>query len=159
MPARILVTGSREWTAETVIREALRETWAALGGPKDAVLVHGGCPIGADAIADRIWRGQAFTVEVHPADWSHGPAGGPLRNREMVDAGANVCLAFIAACTKAGCPDTEVHGSHGATGCADLAEEAGIPVWRVYDGVPADRWAGETLPIHVLLAKLVHSRY
>ena len=109
---RILVTGSREWTDEAVIRRALRQYW--LPG---AVLVSGGCPCGADAIAERIWTSGRCAVERHPADWArHGRGAGFRRNAEMVALGADMCLAFI------------LDRSAGATHCADLARHAGIPV-------------------------------
>lgn len=107
---RILVTGSRDWPDEAAIRDALRAEWEP-----SAVLVHGACPTGADAIASRIWTGAGLPEERHPADWAaHGRAAGPRRNAEMVALGADVCLAFIRA------------GSRGASHTAALAERAGI---------------------------------
>lgn len=92
MSARILVTGSRTWTAATTMRATLAH-WRTVY--PDAVLVHGACR-GADLIAAGIWLGWHLPVEPHPADWTrHGRAAGPLRNQHMVDLGADVCLAFI----------------------------------------------------------------
>lgn len=115
---RLLVTGSRSWTDRAVIARALIDVDAEWGVPRDAVLVHGGAR-GADLIAADVWAGFGMTVEAHPADWDrYGQRAGYVRNAEMVRAGAHLCLAFI------------VDGSRGATMCAQLAEEAGIPVRR-----------------------------
>jgi hypothetical protein len=48
----------------------------------------------------------------------------------MVSLGADRCLAFIGPCTSPRCRKAGPHPSHGASGCADLAEAAGIPVRR-----------------------------
>ncbi|MFF7880994.1 SLOG family protein [Streptomyces sp. NPDC020794] len=133
-PFRILVTGSRDW-------DDVDEVWLRLGdavGPihrdnisREIVIVHGDCPRGADAIADQWGRKYGATVEGHRAeDFGPWPRCGPIRNRHMVGLGADLCLAFIGPCTKATCRKPRPHGSHGTTGCADLAEAAGIPVRR-----------------------------
>lgn len=72
-PFRVLITGSRSWTDEQAIRSALAAI-VFMYGPENVVVIHGACPQGADALADRIasaWTG--ITVERHPADWD-GPA-------------------------------------------------------------------------------------
>ena len=113
---RILVTGSRNWTDKVTIAKAIREAWLVEGRPYGVTVVHGGAR-GADYIAGVYARRLGFNVEVHEADWDiFGKAAGPMRNKEMVDAGADVCLAFIK------------NESKGATGCAAMAEKAGIPV-------------------------------
>jgi len=93
---------------------------AARAGVEELVVVHG-CAPGADTLADRWTRipGHPLRVRVerHPADWRRYPrAAGVVRNRAMVRAGAEVCLAFIR------------DQSAGATDCAREAERAGIPV-------------------------------
>lgn len=126
-PLRILVTGSRDWTDEQAIHDALAQVMRAHRDRNPIVLVHGGAR-GADRIADKIWRSWQFRLdlaapEVHHADWdSYGKAAGWRRNAEMVAAGADVCLAF------------PLGESRGTRGCMALAEEAGIPV-IVHEGV------------------------
>jgi len=111
---RVLITGSRTWTDEQVIADALREHWHN----GNALLVTGACPSGADAIAEQIWRAHGGLVERHPAAWQTGRDAGMRRNADMVALGAEVCLAFIR------------DASPGATHAARLAEQAGIPVRR-----------------------------
>jgi YspA, cpYpsA-related SLOG family len=120
---RILVTGSRDWQdfarvsfeLGLVIGEAYRDGY----GKESIVVVHGACPTGADAMAHEICRDYGWREETHPAAWHlQGSAAGPLRNKKMVGLGANVSLAFIRNC------------SRGASGCADLAEKAGIETRR-----------------------------
>jgi hypothetical protein len=132
---RILVTGSRQWKYRLVLSAAL--IYAAGDAPSEEVtVVHGGSG-NADMMADREARSYRFHVEPHPADW-HGPcrpsckpghrnvkngrdycpAAGNYRNQEMVDAGADICLAFYqpgAACI-------------GTSDCVRRCTRAGITV-------------------------------
>lgn len=114
---RILVTGSRDWPDRTAAEEALRTAWIELGRSDAAVLVHGGCPTGADEIADQYWRSVGLPVNVFPADWRQfGKKAGPLRNQEMVDFGADLVLAF------------PLPHSRGTLDCTNRADTAGLPV-------------------------------
>jgi hypothetical protein len=116
---RILVTGSRDWDRPEAIEYALRYLTELKDVADDCVLVSGACPTGADKMAEDIWQALGYTVERHPADWdTHGKKAGFLRNAEMVNLGADQCLAFIK------------NKSKGATMCADLAEKTGIPTYR-----------------------------
>lgn len=134
---RILVTGSRDWADFELINAELAHAWWEFGARSELILVSGRCETGADAMAEESWTANGLTVEPHPADWptcgpkckaghrkhrrdgtEYCPSAGHRRNAEMVALGADVCLAFIR------------NGSRGATGCADLAEKAGIPVRR-----------------------------
>ena len=117
---RILVTGSRDWkNAEAIERafQIIERDLADAGRLKEPVIiVHGGAR-GADTLAGPIALEVfgAIKVEAYKADWdTYGKAAGFMRNAEMVQRGADVCLAFIK------------NNSRGATHCAQLAEEAGI---------------------------------
>ena len=126
--SRLLITGSRshEWTSYDshalliAVREILEKTHEL------PVLVHGGAT-GADTEAARMGQ-QLFDllIETHPADWTkYGRAAGPIRNKEMVNLGADLCLAF---------PDhPKGQGSRGTWNCIDLAHRAGIPVYVVWN--------------------------
>jgi hypothetical protein len=98
---------------EGVIGEVL---WLGRYRPRDVILIHGACPRGADAMADKFAREIGMSVRRHPANWdAHGKRAGFLRNAEMVSAGADLCFAFIKG------------GSPGASMTASLAKKAGIP--------------------------------
>lgn len=131
---RILITGSRDWTDEAAIELALRSVIENSTDPvENHTLVHGACPTGADAIADRIWVRWGFSEpERHPAEWRvYGKSAGFKRNEKMVNLGADLCLAFIGPCVKEGCSKPGDHGSHGATSTHDLARQAGIDTRRI----------------------------
>ena len=120
---RILTTGSRDWAgifAETEIGVVLMSVEAlsiVLRSP--LVIVHGGCPTGADAIVDRWARRRDYEPEVYEANWSFGKAAGPLRNRVMVYKGADLCVGFLK------------NNSRGTLDCLRKARAFGIPTFEV----------------------------
>lgn len=142
MSKRLLVTGSRTWTNQVLVVQALWDAVVELRKcPRHGIpdcspilngcthnpnlpvtLVHGGAE-GADAIAHTVWGTNQHPEEVHliePTEWEeHGKRAGYLRNKRMVDAGADLCVAFIK------------NQSRGATMTAAMAENAGIPTWRI----------------------------
>ena len=135
---RVLVTGSRSWKDTDAVHTALDALAqsAAQVGYDGIAIVHGGAK-GADTSAglwasDRKRRGWPVTAEVHPAGWrQYGPAAGMRRNREMVQLGADACLAFLNICESDRCRRPRPHHTHGASGCADLAEAADIHTVRI----------------------------
>lgn len=116
---RIIVTGSRDWWDSRIIGQWLDYYSHRVLEPAQLVVVHGGCPTGADEMANSWGRTLGLTVEAHPANWRiNGKRAGLIRNQLMVNLGADLCLAFIR------------NGSRGATHCAGLTEQAGIPTRR-----------------------------
>jgi hypothetical protein len=116
MPSRILVTGSRRWSDRAAVGHALATAYRLW---RPIVIVHGGCPTGADAMAATWAQRAGVECEVWPAEWAaYGRAAGPIRNALMVEAGARLCLAF------------PLPGSRGTEDCIRRAEAAGIPVHR-----------------------------
>lgn len=121
---RILVTGSRDWENWGLLWSLIEET-AEFEWANQVTIVHGDCPTGADRHAkewcrESIELGWNVIEEPHPADWeTYGKAAGFRRNAEMVNLGADVCLAFIR------------NNSKGASHTADLAQKAGIET-RIY---------------------------
>jgi len=118
-PKRLLVTGSRDWSDHRTIYDALYLAYVDLSSDQ-VVLVSGACPTGADRMAEEAWEGQGLPIERHPADWAaHGKSAGFRRNAEMVNLGADLCVAF------------HKGNSRGTQHTIDLAHAAGIPV-RIY---------------------------
>lgn len=126
--ARILVTGSRDWTDFQIIYSALNEVTSG----QDMITLVAGGAVGADEMAQD-WARSVYgwgSVEEYPYPSLLGPRGGPLRNEYMVGLGADICLAFIMPCVKEKCAGPPVHGSHGATQCLSMAVKYGIPTRR-----------------------------
>ena len=133
---RLLVAGSRTWMDAArfafALGEATGEAMKAGHPMSEIVIIHGACPKGADAMAERLARDYRLRTEPHPADWdTHGKRAGFIRNEAMVSLGADLALAFIMPCLLPSCRDRKPHGTHGASHCARLAERAGITVRRV----------------------------
>ena len=128
---RLLFTASRDGITEADVAAALRPKFAP-----DKILVAGGAR-GGNTYAARLWRrwgGRVEELDVTPGEWSSSRGAGLDRNSRMVDmvkVSGGECLALVARCARPRCPRREPHGSHGATHCAQLARDAGIPVdWR-----------------------------
>lgn len=130
---RVIVTGSRDWPTEQgdVIHQALGGVWLlARARGEQLTVVHGEAPTGADRIADH-WASLNTTpwsgviVERHPADWTtFGKRAGPIRNQEMAEAGAQLCLAFLY--------EPEGAVSKGTRDMIGHAEVEGIPVFMIH---------------------------
>ena len=158
---RLLVTGSRSWVRRIVSHDGLTidavlngvAADAANAGRSGLVVVHGGCPNGADRVADgwaleRRRLGWPVKPERHRADWRrYGRRAGFLRNEHLVGLGADRCVAFVDLCRKAECETTPPHGSHGAEHCAGMAEQAGIPTVRFYTAVLHEALAAVAAPV------------
>ena len=114
MIQRLLVTGSRDWRNNATIHHALDLILLVPNDPP--ILVHGDAN-GVDTVAASYWASFGFPVEPHPADWKRfgRKRAGVIRNAQMVQAGADQCLAFIR------------NYSLGATHCSQLALKAHIP--------------------------------
>jgi hypothetical protein len=130
---RILVTGDRHWTCYD-LAEAILNRLIARYGP-DLVIVHGGAA-GVDQAFHMACKTLGIAVEPHVADWKGlGNIAGPARNREMVQAGADLCIAihrFLAS-------------SMGTKDCVRQALAAAIPVYLVDGdhGTPKRLQAGD----------------
>ena len=118
----------RESPDRAVMISAFQEARQRAEG-RHMVVIEGGAS-GADRLA-RMLASSATNchVETHLANWnrqedgSYDRAAGFKRNQEMVDSGADLCLAFF----KKGA------GNRGTKHCSDLARKAGIEVVEVWN--------------------------
>jgi len=119
-PMRVIVCGGRDYNNQKRVfdvLDALRKQYICR-----IILVHGAAK-GADFLAGS-WarlariRAEGVEEEPHPADWNkHGKAAGMIRNREMLEAGAELVIAFP--------------GGRGTANMVSIAEKAGVPVRRI----------------------------
>jgi hypothetical protein len=133
---RVLVTGSRTWDDRTAVWTALDQI--AVEHPSARVIVVHGDASGADRLAVEWVDNVRAEDEPHPPDYTaHGAIAPLVRNGEMVEAGADLCLTFIQECP---CPRRKKpHGTHGSVDCATKAARAGIPVRHVRPAMEATR--------------------
>lgn len=88
---RILICGDRNWENIEVIRFHMEKLQRLYG---NYTLIHGAAR-GADTIAGKVGEELGLTVESYPANWSkYGKAAGPIRNKEMLDSGIDLVIAF-----------------------------------------------------------------
>lgn len=124
---RILITGSRNWTDVNAIHadmllEAVTGCWNDMSS---VTVMHGGCPTGADAIADRLARQLGFNVFIYPADWEGlGKAAGPTRNKRMVEE----CADYVNNGGKAVVLAFRKGKSRGTTSTIKFAEDHGLTI-------------------------------
>jgi hypothetical protein len=79
---------------------------------------------GVDNAFDAACRELGIVSEPHLADWRGlGNIAGPQRNREMVESGADLCIAL----------HRSIETSRGTKDCIRQALAAGIPVWLIED--------------------------
>lgn len=98
---RIIITGGRHRNHQEdydTLLEALFDIDMHWCGARGQVIIQGGCPTGIDAMARKLARESRLSLETFPADWEKYKTGaGPIRNQQMADAGADLCLAFPSA--------------------------------------------------------------
>ena len=108
---RVIVCGGRDYADRSAVG-------GVLGMLRDGVtIVHGAAP-GADRLAAVEATLRGLDVEAHPAYWNaYGKAAGPIRNQRMLDAGAELVIAFP--------------GGRGTADMVRRSREAGIVVLTV----------------------------
>jgi len=111
---RVLICGDRAWANYGQVSHVVRLLKGAYG--KDLVIVAGGCT-GADTMAETAARQCFVACEVYPAEWKkYGRAAGPVRNRQMLDTGIYLVVAF----------HDDMANSKGTRDCFTEAQRRGI---------------------------------
>ncbi len=108
---KLLACGSRDWTDRKTISEHLQ-------AHRNWMVIEGDAP-GADRIAGSVADALGMPHAKLAANWDYyGRAGGPIRNRWMLDLGPDLVLAFH--------PD--LSKSKGTKDCVEEALRRGIKV-------------------------------
>lgn len=106
---RVLVCGSRDWTNYLEIYRAMKGLVVVQrfeSRPDRITIVHGaqhtlfddGTEGGADYLAGQAAEALNCPQEPYPAEWNkYGKAAGPIRNKQMLDTGIDLILAFTTA--------------------------------------------------------------
>ena len=130
---RILVTGDRHWNCTDLAARVVNRLVARYG--PDMVIINGGA-CGVDEAFAKACRKLGVVAEPHLADWKGlGNVAGPARNRTMVRAGIDLCIAV----------HRDLAASKGTKDCVRQALAAGIAVYLIEDdrAVPKRVQAGD----------------
>jgi YspA, cpYpsA-related SLOG family len=111
---KICVCGGRDYSNYAVVCKVLDEAYQAFG---PFILVQGEAR-GADSLAKNWAIESQVEYESFPADWdSYGKSAGFIRNRQMLETGFDMLIAFP--------------GGNGTANMVRITEKAGIPVVKI----------------------------
>lgn len=110
----VIFTGAREYTPSWKIKDKVADLNRIYPG---LFIKVGDCPTGVDLIVRQSCEAFNIPGKVFMAEWKkYGRAAGPKRNHDMVESGADLCLAY---------PN---EASKGTKDCAEYAASRFIPV-------------------------------
>lgn len=116
MTKRICVCGGRDYANFDRLCKSLDTAQRILG---DVEIIHGGAR-GADSMAGEWALMRGIPCTVFPADWKrYRNAAGPIRNKQMLDAGFDMLVAFP--------------GGTGTRNMVEITMKAGRPVYQIFD--------------------------
>ena len=91
---RVIVCGGRDYKDYVTVATVLNILYGDVSHPRrNLVIVHGGAT-GADTLAGQWAKTHVVKAECFPFKRGVGKAGGPVRNTEMLDAGADLVIGF-----------------------------------------------------------------
>jgi len=115
---KVIISGDRNWDDDelrTKMRNVLRKV------DNGTEIIHGGCK-GVDKVAGEIAKELSISCVVFSADWNkYGKAAGPVRNKQMLDYGAGIVIAF----------HKNISESKGTKDMMKQAEKRGIKVFLI----------------------------
>lgn len=89
---KVLICGGRDFTDKALLEQEL-DRLNKQHGPFTMVIE--GEQRGADILARRWAEARGIEVDPYPANWSYGPAAGPMRNERMLKQGKpDMVIAF-----------------------------------------------------------------
>jgi YspA, cpYpsA-related SLOG family len=124
---RILISGDRHWYCPDLADQIVARLVKRYG--PEIVIVHGAADDVDTSFAEAADE-AGIEQEPHPARWAElGKKAGPTRNAEMVQAGADLCIA----CHRS------LASSKGTKDCIRQALAAEIPVYLIADDLAIPR--------------------
>ena len=111
---KVIVTGGRNFTDVNLV-------WEVLSDINPTLIIHGKCK-GADTFASEYAELNGIKEKKYPYPSEHGRAGGPIRNKQMIDENKDAMLLSFP-------------GGKGTANCTDYAKSQGMCV--IYVG---ERW-------------------
>lgn len=115
---RIMITGTRHFKNRDAVARLLR-----CFDPQIDVIV-GDCPTGVDFVVRSVCAELGLHCLAYEADFrKHGDAAGPIRNKQMVQTGPDLCLAFFGRTDR----------NKGTTNAYQQAVAAGIPALEIWE--------------------------
>jgi hypothetical protein len=122
---RIVVAGDQFWPCHKLASAILRRMLARYG--PDIVIVHGDDTGVAESFATAA-KGQRIRTEEHVADFAHlGKEAIRFRNREMLRAGAQLCVILRRSVLDAGTRDLARQAIEASVPTYLIADEQGVP--------------------------------
>jgi hypothetical protein len=118
---RIVVTGDRMWACDKLALAVLKRLIARYG--REIFIVHGGSP-GVDESFNQACKHLGISVEARLPNWGQtGPPTVGSRNRELLKAGADLCIAL----------HQSIESSDLTRDCVRQAMQAGIQTFLIED--------------------------
>lgn len=107
-----MITGGREFNNYALARATLEKYLS-----QTDTLIHGGCR-GCDLLCAKVASEIGAKIEEHKADWKkYGRAAGPIRNKEMLESGIDLVIAFP--------------GGSGTNNAIQIAQAFAIPIVKI----------------------------